>query len=295
MSCHIRRIMPAASTSVSVFGPGLMGGSLLMALRQRSPETKLGVWARRAPAVDELLQRNLADFGGTDAAAVAKNSQMVVLCLPVDHLASVAAELKDVLPHGSWVTDVGSVKLPVVEALESIFGRGGNFVGSHPMCGSEEAGLGAARADLYEGALCIVTPTSHSNPQAVSAVRGLWKMAGSRTIEMEPAEHDRAAAVVSHVPHVAAALLVELVGATNPCFRQMCAGGFRDTTRIASGSPDLWAGILSSNRKEVLAALRDLGSAASKVESALENNDINALHAFLESAARHRTEILSPS
>ena len=287
--------MTAAPTSVSVFGPGLMGGSLLMALRQRAPDIKLGVWARRTAPVDELKLRKLADFGGTDAAAVAADSQMIVLCLPVEHLEKVAAEIKDVLPRDAWVTDVGSVKKSVVETLEKLFGRGGSFVGSHPMCGSEEAGLQAARTDLYEGALCVITPTSHSNPQAVRAVSALWQTVGARTIEMEPAEHDRAAAIVSHVPHVAAALLVELVRAEKPSFRELCAGGFRDTTRIASGSPDLWAGILSSNRAEVLAALRKLTAAATRIEGALQSNDTDALRAFLAQAAQHRSEILSRS
>jgi prephenate dehydrogenase len=287
--------MTAVPTSVSVFGPGLMGGSLLMALRQREPEIKLGVWARRAAAVDELKLRKLADFGGTNAAAVAADSQMIVLCLPVDHLEKVAAEIKDVLPRDAWVTDVGSVKKSVVETLEKLFGRGGSFVGSHPMCGSEEAGLQAARADLYQGALCVITPTPDSNPQALRAVTDLWRRVGARTIEMTPSEHDRAAAVVSHVPHVAAALLVELVRAENPSFRDLCAGGFRDTTRIASGSPDLWAGILSSNREEVLAALRKLTAAATRIEGALQSNDTDALRAFLAQAAQHRSEILSQS
>lgn len=287
--------MTAAPTSVSVFGPGLMGGSLLMALRQRAPDIKLGVWARRVEAVDELKLRKLADFGGTDAAAVAADSQMIVLCLPVELLEKVAAEIKDGLPRNAWVTDVGSVKKSVVETLEKLLGRGGSFVGSHPMCGSEEAGLQAARADLYEGALCVITPTSHSNPQAVRAVSALWRTVGARTIEMEPAEHDRAAAIVSHVPHVAAALLVELVRAEKPSFRELCAGGFRDTTRIASGSPDLWAGILSSNRAEVLAALRKLTAAATRIEGALQSNDTDALRAFLAQAAQHRSEILSQS
>ena len=285
--------MSAASTSVSVFGPGLMGGSLLMALRQRAPEVKLGVWARRAEAVKELEDRGLVDFGGTDAAAVAAGSQMIVLCLPVDRLKDVSAVIKGALPRGAFVTDVGSVKQSVVADLENVFGP--DFVGSHPMCGSEAAGLGAARADLYEGALCVVTPTACSSAESVRRVRALWQTVGARTIDMSPADHDRAAAVVSHVPHVLAALLVELVASGDAAFRQLCAGGFRDTTRIASGSPDLWAGILSSNRAEVLASLRKLGSAVAQVEGVLERNDIAALRGFLEGAVRHRSEILSQS
>ena len=155
--------------------------------------------------------------------------------------------------------------------------------------------MGAARADLYENALCVVTPTLRSRPEAVAAVEKLWKSVGARVLSMDPAEHDRAAALVSHVPHLVAALLVELVGRGKPEFRALCAGGFRDTTRIASGSPDLWTGILSSNRAEVGAALGKLEELLSAARTALGKNDASALRSLLEGAARHRSEILSVS
>ena len=281
--------------SVAVFGPGLMGGSLLMALRERSPRTKLGAWARRPGVVAELESRGLIDFGGLSAEDVAAQSDLAVLCLPVDRLAGVAGAIHEALPPDAVVTDVGSVKQPVVEELEKIHARGAAFVGSHPMCGSEEAGLGAARADLYRGAVCVVTPTPQSRPEAVRMVAGLWRAVGARTLEMDPAEHDRAAAVVSHVPHVAAALLVELVRGEDPRCRDLCAGGFRDTTRIASGSPELWSAILSSNRREVAASLRKFGDSVAAVREALEKNDVSALRGFLESAAAHRAGIMAVS
>ena len=287
--------MNALPASVTVFGPGLMGGSLLLALRARWPKIKLGAWARSSEAIEGLKARGLIDFGGTVAGDVARESGLVVLCLPVDRLAAAAEEIQKDLPPDSVVTDVGSVKQPVVEALEKIFARGASFVGSHPMCGSEEAGLDAARADLYEGATCVVTPTPHSRPAAVRAVADLWRSVGARTLEMEPALHDRAAAAVSHVPHVVAALLVELVCREDPQFRDLCAGGFRDTTRIASGSPDLWSAILSSNRHEVAAALRKFGDTVADVVGALEKNDVPAVRALLEHASVHRAEILAVS
>ena len=287
--------MNALPASVAVFGPGLMGGSLLMALRERAPQTKLGAWARRPEVIRELESRGLIDFGGISAEEVAAQSGLAVLCLPVDRLAELSKVIEAALPPDAMVTDVGSVKQPVVEELEKIFARHGSFVGSHPMCGSEEAGLIAARADLYEGALCVVTPTPHSRPEALSAVTEFWRLVGARTIEMDPAEHDRAAAVVSHVPHVAAALLVELVCEEEPRFRDLCAGGFRDTTRIASGSPELWSAILSSNRHEVASALRKLGDSVTKVREALEKNDVRALRGFLANAAAQRARITAVS
>jgi prephenate dehydrogenase len=282
--------MNALPASVAVFGPGLMGGSLLMALRARAPQTKLGAWARRPEVIEQLKSRGLIDFGNTDAVEVAAKAGLAVLCLPVDHLAQVAEAIKPALSPDAVVTDVGSVKGPVVEALEKTFSEG-CFVGSHPMCGSEEAGLSAARADLYEGAMCVVTPTPHSRPAAVRTVTDLWRAVGARTIEMDPAQHDRAAAVVSHVPHVAAALLVELVSAEDPKFRDLCAGGFRDTTRIASGSPELWSAILTSNRREVSKALRTFSDSAKELCAALERNDTAALRSFLERAADGRAKI----
>jgi prephenate dehydrogenase len=287
--------MSALPASVAVFGPGLMGGSLLMALRQRAPQMKLGAWARRAEVIAELKSQQLIDFGGTDAAEVAAACGMVVLCLPVDRLDDAAESIKEAVSPATWVTDVGSVKQSVVASLEKIFATHGNFVGSHPMCGSEEAGLGAARADLYEGALCVVTPTENSNPDAVCAVSALWQAVGARLLEMNAADHDRAAAAVSHVPHVAAALLVELVCGEAPIYRQLCAGGFRDTTRVASGSPDLWAAILSSNRAEVSSALGKFSGLIAELRQAVENNDTDALRDFLARASRHRAEILSAS
>lgn len=287
--------MNALPASVAVFGPGLMGGSLLMALRERAPQTKLGAWARRPEAVRELESRGLIDFGGVSAEEVASQSGLAVLCLPVDRLAELSRVIAAALPPNAVVTDVGSVKQPVVEDLQKIFARHGSFVGSHPMCGSEEAGLDAARADLYAGAICVVTPTPRSRPDVVGAVTGLWRAVGARTLEMDPAEHDRAAAVASHVPHVAAALLVELVCGEEPRFRDLCAGGFRDTTRVASGSPELWAAILSSNRREVAAALRKFGDSVTILREALERNDRPALRGFLENAAAHRAGITAVS
>lgn len=285
--------MPNLPPSVAVFGPGLMGGSLLMALRQRSPQTKLGVWARRCEAVEEVRSRGLLDFGGTDAAGVAADCDLAVLCLPVERLAELAGAIKDALPRHAVITDVGSVKKFVVEEMEGIFSRDGNFVGSHPMCGSEAAGLNAAQADLYQGALCVVTPTPRSRPEAVRSVAALWRSVGARILELEPAEHDRAAAVISHVPHLIAALLVELAARGKSEDRQLCAGGFRDTTRIASGSADLWTGILASNRAEVIAALRIFSDSVEEALEIMEKNDTASLQTLLVRAAANRAEMLS--
>jgi prephenate dehydrogenase len=263
-----------------------------MALRRRQPGIRLSAWGRREEAVRDLASRGLADHVSTDAAEVAKGADAIVLCVPVDRLAGLAAEIAPAVAPHALVTDVGSVKAPVVEALEAVFGPGGNYIGSHPMCGSEEAGLGAARADLYEGALCVITPTATSAPARTAEADALWRSVGGRVLEMEPSLHDRAAAFASHVPHIAAAALVEAICAEDGSFRALCAGGFRDTTRIASGSPDLWTAILSQNRGETSRALGSLIAVLEDFRRALDANDTADLARLLASAATHRAEIL---
>ncbi|MFM7375297.1 MAG: prephenate dehydrogenase, partial [Chthoniobacterales bacterium] len=169
---------------VAVFGPGLMGASLLMALRKRSPHTKLSVWARRKEAADEIVKRGLADAACTDAAEAATSADTIVLCVPVDRMEDVARSIAPHIAADTLVTDVGSTKKTIAAKLEEIFSKNSNFIGSHPMCGSEESGMGAARADLYESALCVVCPTDSSRPELLEKVESLWKTVGGRVAQL---------------------------------------------------------------------------------------------------------------
>lgn len=266
--------MSGQKQTIAIFGSGLMGGSLLMALRRRSPKTQLRVWGRRSEALEELQNRGLGDVFSTNAAEAAQGADFVVLCVPVDKLTETARAAAGGIASTCVVTDVGSVKGTVVDELEKVFATHGNFVGSHPMCGSEAAGLEAAREDLYENALCVMTPTARSNAQATAKTEEFWKSVGCRVLRMTPAEHDRAAALVSHVPHVAAAALVHLLAGESAETAAMCAGGFRDTTRVASGSPDLWAAILCQNRNETVRGLQKLGDVLSSFQAAVKANNM---------------------
>lgn len=280
---------------VAVLGPGLMGGSLLMALRRKMPRVQLSAWARRAGALEDLQKRGLANDVSVDPVAAVAGADVVILCVPVEKMAELAARISDAVNPNALVTDVGSVKAPVIRELEKIFALHGNFVGSHPMCGSEAAGIEAARADLYEGAVCAVTPGSHARPEMVGAAKEFWQALGASVIELSPGDHDRAAALVSHVPHVAASALVETLCGDDPDFRKMCAGGFRDTTRVASGSPELWTGILSLNREEVARGIDELVGTLQKLQEALKRNDTAFVLELLRSAAAHRAQIVKDS
>jgi prephenate dehydrogenase len=287
--------MSGQTDNIAIFGPGLMGGSLLMALRQRSPQTHLRVWGRRPEALAELQHRGLADACSTDAAEVARGADLAVLCVPVDQLLATARAAAPGIAPGCVVTDVGSVKGTVVTELEELFPVPGNFVGSHPMCGSEASGLAAARADLYENALCVITPTGVSRPEATQRSENFWKSVGCRVARMTPAAHDRAAALVSHVPHVAAAALVALLETESAETAAMCAGGFRDTTRVASGSPELWAAILCQNRAETERGLEKLSAVLDSFKAAVKANDRLRITALLAQAREARRAITPDS
>jgi prephenate dehydrogenase len=178
------------------------------------------------------------------------------------------------------------VKAPVVAQLEPLFAR---FVGGHPMAGSERSGVAAASADLFDGARCVLTPTPNTDQGALEAVEGLWSALGASVVRMSPAAHDELVAVVSHVPHLVAAALVNAAAdATDGRALMLAAGGFRDTTRVASGPPDLWRDICLMNRGPVLAMLKSYLKEVESVRDAIERGDGGALLAALSRARATR-------
>ena len=237
-------------TKLAVIGPGLLGGSLALAAR-RAGGFHVSLWARRAEAVEELRELSVADEASNDLLAVAEGADLGVFCVPVGAMGALAEQIAPVWPVNSLVTAVGSVTASVVAQLAPIFRKSARFVGSHPMAGSEQTGIRAARADLFDGAVCILTPDGETAPEAVSGIRDFWCTIGCRVYESSPEAHDEAVAAISHLPHLAAAALVNAVADNIPAAFDFAGPGFRDTTRVASGPPDMWTEILSSNRSAV--------------------------------------------
>jgi len=236
--------------SLAILGPGLLGGSIALAAR-RVGGWRVSLGARRAEAVAEIEARGIADAASTDLRSIVSGADLVILCVPIGAMPALAREVADAISPQTIVTDVGSVKAGVVLELGAIFRERGRFVGSHPMAGSEQTGIGAARAELFEGAACIVTPDASSDAAAVADVCAFWQSLGSRVLEVLPAEHDEIVALVSHLPHLLAATLVQTVLAENPRAFEFSGPGFRDTTRVAAGPPAMWAEILRTNRAAV--------------------------------------------
>lgn len=285
---------------IAILGPGLLGGSLLLALRDRLPDAHLRAWGRDAGKMEKLaaLKHNgagVADVASTDLGSAVSDAQLVVLCTPVGAMPGLARELvKLPVASGCIITDVGSVKASVVVSLEQIFARTPlQFIGSHPMAGSELAGLEHATSDLFQGSTCLLTPTLLTESSALRTARTFWKHLGCVLIEMSPEEHDRKVARISHLPRLAASVLTLAALHDDPSAASCMGNGFRDTAiRVASGEPDLWTGIVAANRSEVLAAARDARDRFNDLVIMLENGDDKGLQRFLTEAKSLRDKLL---
>lgn len=279
-------------THLAILGPGLLGGSITLAARARGG-FRVGLWARRAEAVAEIEARGIADRASTDLRAIVADAQLVIFCMPIGAMPALAREIVDVIPAGAVVTDVGSVKAPVCAELGAIFRERGRFVGSHPMAGSEQTGLAAAHARLFEGAVAIVTPEAETDPAAVATVREFWTALGSRVLQLAPPEHDEIVALISHFPHLLAATLVQTVTEQNVRAFDFCGPGFRDTTRVAAGPPAMWAEILAQNREAVRDAAEAMIVKLNEIVTLLDRE--RPMTDFLTSAKAQRDRLRLPS
>ena len=261
-----------------------------MAARSRGLCERLTLWSRDEAERHAARQLAVADLVTADPAEAVCGADLVLLCAPPAALPALARRIAPLLEPGATVSDVASVKAGLVEELTAIFQREGEarsrFVGAHPMAGAERHGLQAARATLFERCVCLLTPLpGQTDPGTVENVAGFWQGLGARVRRMTPQAHDEAMAAVSHLPHLVAAVLAGLPDAA----ATECAGpGWRDMTRLAAGSPELWTEILSHNRGPVTDALRGFIARLGEVMEVLEAGRESDLEGFLAAAKRRR-------
>lgn len=276
---------------VALIGVGLLGGSLGLALRKRRLAKSVVGYVRREASVAECKQVGAVSFATQELHRVVEQAELIVLCTPLAQMRPLVEQMLPALKPGSIVTDVGSVKGSVVRDLESTLAKAGaHFVGSHPMAGSERAGVTAARADLFSNAVCVVTPTRRSNKLAVRKVELLWKSVGGRLLRLSPEAHDELVSRSSHLPHVVAAHLANLVLSPERPAEQgmLCANGFRDATRIASSQPEMWRDIAMANRDNLSHALAAFVEGMREFRRALRRSDGQAIMRFFEQARQRR-------
>jgi prephenate dehydrogenase len=274
---------------LSILGVGLLGGSIGLAVRNRIKNCRVVGYGHRRETLQAALEMGALDEAFDDPGAAVGGADLVILCTPVGLLSPLLEQIAPSLADGAIVTDVGSTKRTVVEAGEKLLPGGVHFVGSHPMAGSEKRGVQFARADLFEKAVCITTPTPRTDPTALARVETFWQTLGMRTTRLSPDRHDQLLADVSHLPHVLAAALVSM---QEDAAFNLCGKGFLDVTRIAGGDAALWRDILLDNRDNVLLSVKRLSEPLRELEVLLETNQSDALEAWLKSAAERRQKAL---
>jgi prephenate dehydrogenase len=253
--------------TLTVVGVGLLGGSLGLAAKQRGLARRVLGVGRQRDSLEFAREIGAIDEGFLTLGEAVREAEVVVFCTPVDQIARQVIEAGPACPVGALLTDVGSTKAAIVREVEGRLPAGVAFVGSHPLAGSEKRGPGHAHARLFEQRLTVITPTPRTDGEALERTRAFWEAFGARVCVLSPEDHDRALALTSHLPHLTAAALA---GILPPEVFELTATGFRDTTRVAAGDPELWTAIFAQNRQAVLAGLALLETRLAEFRRALE-------------------------
>ncbi len=276
-----------AYDSIAIVGVGLIGGSIAAAVKRRRLARRVVGIGRNRERLDAARASGLVDVVSVSMAA-SEQSELVIVCTPVGRIAADVREIAARSRCGSTVTDAGSVKGAICADLAAGLPGGVSFVGSHPLAGSEKTGWEHADAVLFQDRLCVVTPCPNDCSAAAPFVESFWQAIGMRTKRMSPDEHDRVLALTSHLPHAAAAALASLLSEDLGDFT---GSGFRDTTRIAAGDPNIWTGIFLQNARHVDEHIGSLVARLTQFRELIASQDEAGLRAWLAAAKQHRDRL----
>ncbi len=287
--------------NITVLGAGLIGGSIGLALKANGFEGTVTGLGRRMSTLEVALERGAIDKATTDFAAAICDTELIVIGTPVDYVTSTIRRVSECAESvrsdskSLIITDVGGVKGQIVKEVNSFLKaqirKNPRFVGSHPMAGSEKTGVASASADLFNGAKCVVTPTEDTDAQALECVIEFWKFVGAKVHLLDPDQHVLLVAGASHLPHLIASILtntVERVEADSRRALDFAASGFRDTTRIASGSPEIWKGIFLQNAPALQPMIDTVIENLSQFKSLLQNRNVNEIERILKASKKIR-------
>jgi prephenate dehydrogenase len=275
---------------LSILGVGLLGGSIGLAAKSAAIPCQIVGYGHRPSTLQRALEVGAIDESAVSPAAAVVGADLIILCTPVGLFEPLLREIADVVEPGAIVTDVGSTKRSVVQLAESVLPNTSHFVGCHPMAGSEKRGIEYARADLFQGATCILTPSTKTNPLALEKVEQFWGRLGMRTQRMSPDEHDQLICDVSHLPHAVAAALIAMQAEDA---LPLAGKGFLDTTRIAGGDGVLWRDIFQDNRDNVVRSIERLSAQLKRLIDLLDPAKAEELAKWLDQAAERRAKLLA--
>lgn len=285
--------MPFSLNKLVIVGVGLIGGSVAAALKRSGQVGHVTGVGRSTANLERALARGVVDEVCADVADAARNADLVLIAVPVAQVPRILVRLREGACNDVVITDAGSTKRDFVDAVRTMFGDAlPNVVPGHPIAGAEHTGVDAASADLFRDKRVVLTPLPETRPAAVDRVKGLWQACGARVSLMDAEHHDRVFSAVSHLPHLLAFALVEMIASRdngNELF-SFAAGGFRDFTRIAGSSSEMWTDICLANRDMVLRDVESYQRCLAELGERLRDGDADAVRALYEAArmARHR-------
>jgi len=280
---------------LAVVGVGLIGGSLALALKEAGAVGHVVGIGRGLPNLETALRLGVVDSYTLDLAEGVADADVIFLATPVQALGTVAEQAMPHLKAGAIITDGGSVKQAVIDAIEPHLRDDVHFVPGHPIAGTENSGAEAAFATLYRDRRCILTPTGKTASEALDCMQRMWQLVGSQVVIMDVEKHDRVLAAISHLPHMVAYALVNAVGSYdryNENILEYSAGGFRDFTRIASSDPTMWRDIAMTNREALIEMMEQFETFFAELKEDVAIGSGERLFEFFRRSKESRDEIL---
>jgi len=273
---------------VTIIVVGLIGGSVARVLKAKNLAGEIHGAGRSRETLERAIRLGVIDHMGKSSVHAVEQADLVMLATPVGTFEPIVREIGPHLKKGAILTDVGSVKGALVRRLEKLLPEGVQYVPGHPIAGREQHGVEAASEDLFRGARCIVTPTERTDQNALETVSSLWKEAGMQVLTMAPDRHDHVFAAVSHLPHAAAYAMVSTVvefSEGTESYLSFSGAGFRDFTRIAASSPEMWRDICLLNGKNIVEMIEQYQFSLNKIKKAIKHKDGRKLEQLLRAAS----------
>lgn len=274
---------------VAIIGVGLIGGSLGLAIKKRKlARTVIGIGRRRS-SIREAIRCGAIDIGTKDLRNGISDADLVIIATPVCAITKIVKAITADLKDGAILTDAGSTKSEIVKAIEKSLPNGISFAGSHPLAGSEKRGVNFADEDLFEGSTVIMAKTRKTKGPSIRTLNQFWKSLGAaRVVVKTPEEHDRIVAEISHLPHLIATALINSVSDKS---LKYAAAGFKDTTRIAAGDPEIWRDICITNKREILKSLDRYGRTLSRLKALIKKASAEKLYREFAQSKRIREKL----
>ena len=276
---------------ITILGVGLLGASFALALKKNGLCGTVTGFGRNRENLQRAKERNIIDSFETDPVAACRDSDLIMLSAPVGAFAGLAKAIVPALKKGAVLTDVGSVKGVLVREIERLMPKDVHYIGGHPIAGSDRSGIDSANSELFRNARCVITPTENSDPSSLDKIQNLWKALGSEIIILDPEEHDRIYASVSHLPHLIAYAMVNAVAEMDRSYLDFSGKGFMDSTRIACSSEELWNDICLLNSDNIIETLAVFQKTLDMLGQYLKTGDSDSLKAEFRKARILRENI----